>query len=373
MDDAVPVVENKKRRHFLIALNLMRGLAALAVMLSHLRGDAFVEFGALPATQHGSLTAVFFAFTRLGDEAVMVFFVLSGFLVGGQVLHRLRQRTFDLQDYGIDRATRILIPLVPACLFAAGAQSILFHEPPSMGQLIGNMVGLNELLTDTLDGDGVLWTLTYEIWFYILAGAIGYAVSQRLNVICALCLAVCVLVFATLEVNYLVFWMIGALASQLKINRFIGWLALLGAVLAVIGALLFEFAAQSKSLIPVVIVSPIVADYFICVGVSMALPFLTSEAVDARLTPIQTLATGLAAFSYTLYLTHRPTDLLLGRLFGKADSLSLHSMMLYGTRIAICLAVAVCFYFAFERNTDKVRAMLRNQDWRTLLKRTSGA
>jgi peptidoglycan/LPS O-acetylase OafA/YrhL len=371
MDDAAPVVQNKKRRHFLIALNLMRGLAALAVMLAHLRGDAFVEFAALPATQHGSLTALFFAFTRLGDEAVMVFFVLSGFLVGGQVLHRLLQRTFDLYDYGIDRATRILIPLVPACLFAAGVQSILFHEPPPIGQLIGNMVGLNELLTDTLDADGVLWTLTYEIWFYILAGALAYAASQRLNLICALCLAACVLVFATLQPNYLIFWMIGAMASLLKVNRFSGWIALLGALLSSTGALLFELAAQSKSLIPIVVVSPIVADYFICIGVSMALPFLASEAINARLIPIKNLAAGLAAFSYTLYLTHRPTDALLGRFFGKADSLSFYSMTVYGSRIAICLAVAICFYFAFERNTDKVRAMLRNQDWRTLLKRTS--
>jgi len=145
-----------------IALDLMRGLAALAVLISHLRGDSFVEYSALPASQRGIAAAVIFAATRLGGGAVLVFFVLSGFLVGGQVLARLRDGRFHLYDYAIDRVTRIFIRLIPACLFAAVAAIVVFGHPPSVGQLLANMMGLNEIVTESLDTNPVLWSLTMK-------------------------------------------------------------------------------------------------------------------------------------------------------------------------------------------------------------------
>jgi len=81
----------------------------------------------------------------------MVSFVLSGFLVGGQVLARVRDDRFQLYDYATDRATRIFIPLIPACLFSAVASIVVFGHPPPLGQLLANMVGLNEIVTESLD------------------------------------------------------------------------------------------------------------------------------------------------------------------------------------------------------------------------------
>jgi peptidoglycan/LPS O-acetylase OafA/YrhL len=57
---------------------------------------------------------IFFAATRLGGEAVLLFFVLSGFLVGGRIIRRAKSRTFSLKDYSVDRCSRILLPLIPA-------------------------------------------------------------------------------------------------------------------------------------------------------------------------------------------------------------------------------------------------------------------
>jgi len=55
-------------RSQIVALDLLRGLAALAVVLSHLRGSSFVEFGALPFAQQTISVAGFFAATRLGAD-----------------------------------------------------------------------------------------------------------------------------------------------------------------------------------------------------------------------------------------------------------------------------------------------------------------
>jgi peptidoglycan/LPS O-acetylase OafA/YrhL len=343
-----------------IALDLMRGLAALAVLFSHLRGDAFVEYGALPASQRGIATALIFAATRLGGEAVLVFFVLSGFLVGGQVLARLRDGRFQLYDYAIDRATRIFIPLIPACLFAAVAAIIVFGHPPPIGQLLANMIGLNEIVTESLDTNPVLWSLTYEIWFYVLAGVLACIAVKRIDAITGLLLAICAVVFAILKTRYLVFWILGACISTVRIDvRFRAPLALVGAFAALVGWVLNQLTMDSRSLPIVVHLPSIVAESFIAIGVVMALPYLTDESANAHLARIKGLAAALAAFSYTLYLTHRPTDAMLDLYFGKSELLSIQSFAYYGCRVAICLIVAAGFYFAFERNTGVVRQILR--------------
>jgi peptidoglycan/LPS O-acetylase OafA/YrhL len=143
-------------------------------MFVHVRGGSFVEFSALPPEQRNTLVAVLFGLTRLGQEAVMVFFVLSGFLVGGQIIGRSRKGSFDLTTYAIDRCTRIFLPLIPACVLTAIVSSVVFGQSISLLQLAANMSGMNDIIAPTLGYNLPLWSLSYEIWFYIGGGALGY-------------------------------------------------------------------------------------------------------------------------------------------------------------------------------------------------------
>lgn len=344
-----------------IALDLMRGLAALVVLISHLRGDCFVEYGALPASQHSALTALFFAATRTAYEAVIVFFVLSGFVVGGDVLARVREGRFQIFDYGLDRSTRILIPLIPACLFAAAVAFVLSNNVPSVGQVVANMVGLNEVVTESLAANAVLWSLAYEIWFYISAGAVAYVASQRPNAASILTIIVCVIVFTILKTHYLIFWMLGACASLLVETRFKRTSFVIGIVLLLAGSLFHQLAADSRSVTSVAYIPPLAAEFLVCVGIAMTLPLLVTSSVNQLLTPIGLWVGALAAFSYTLYLTHRPANTMLASMFGRADAISAQSLFHFGLRVLICLAVAACFYLCFERNTSKARRYLRHQ------------
>jgi peptidoglycan/LPS O-acetylase OafA/YrhL len=45
--------------------------------------STWLDYGELNAQSKGLLTQTFFLVTRMGKEAVMVFFVMSGYLVGG--------------------------------------------------------------------------------------------------------------------------------------------------------------------------------------------------------------------------------------------------------------------------------------------------
>ena len=84
-------------------LDTMRFIAAFLVLFSHSRNDFFVPFDQLPPEQRGLFAYVFYFLGRLGHEAVIVFFVLSGFLVGGRGLERIKNDSFQIGSYCIDR------------------------------------------------------------------------------------------------------------------------------------------------------------------------------------------------------------------------------------------------------------------------------
>ena len=73
-------------RGHLYWLDWLRFTAALMVVAIHSRGGTWVEWGRLTEASQTKLVAIFFAITRTGSESVLVFFVLSGFLVGGKVI-----------------------------------------------------------------------------------------------------------------------------------------------------------------------------------------------------------------------------------------------------------------------------------------------
>ncbi len=82
-------------------------------MACHFRGAFFVEYSALePGATEPVDILILFYITRLGFEAVLIFFVLSGLLVGGRAMKRLSAGTFRIKSYVVDRAVRILLPLL---------------------------------------------------------------------------------------------------------------------------------------------------------------------------------------------------------------------------------------------------------------------
>src|SRR5665647_3965432 len=98
-------------------LDLARFIAALLVALSHLRGFVFVDFYSI---DHPSLVwSAFYFATGFGHQAVMAFFVLSGFLVGGTVVSGAEAAQWSWSDYAITRMTRLWIVLHPALVLTA--------------------------------------------------------------------------------------------------------------------------------------------------------------------------------------------------------------------------------------------------------------
>lgn len=64
-------------------LNFLRWIAAFLVVVGHLRSLMFPEYSKL--VNPSIFQKIFYFITGLGHEGVIIFFVISGFLVGGGV------------------------------------------------------------------------------------------------------------------------------------------------------------------------------------------------------------------------------------------------------------------------------------------------
>ena len=336
-------------------LDLVRFLAALLVVSGHVRGTVFREYSALASDSRNLAVASFFALTRLGHEAVIVFFVLSGFLVGGRAFERIARDRFAPGQYAIDRITRIWIPLIPALLLGTAIAS----GPAGPGEWGGNLLGLQNVLVEPLGGNAPLWSLAYEIWFYALVYAVGrLAASRTMDPVALILLCLFALVFTRLDLQYLACWLIGALL-YLKPPRLARGTGLaIGAVLS--GAAVLGLQLTSDGSLRVANVPPgSRAGLEILLAIGAGIACATLARMKSRI--VGSLAPPMAAMSYTLYLTHYPLLCFMARSgWERSPLVDARALAVYGSVLAATLLVAWMLYLPFERQTGRMRAWLKS-------------
>ena len=347
-------------------LDWLRFMAAFMVMACHARGSNWVAWSQLSTPDQNWLTKVFFSLTRAGMEWVVVFFVLSGFLVGGGVIRKTREGRFDLPQFALDRATRIWVPLLPALLFSA-AVATACGLTATCAEFAGNMLGLQGVAVANFAHNEPLWSLSYEIWFYVGAGALAAIFSRRASVRLAAIMALfaTAYIFTKLSPWFLVCWTIGALsifAGRWPSPKVIAPTAL---CMALVGAALSQL--QSGTNVEGIggLSAALPSRELALVVESLGIGLLVSALV--RLPPsgqvmisLEAAGPRLAAFSYTLYLVHYPV-LGLWEHFGPAKhaGVDFRSFFCYAAEIASCFAVSLVLYFLFESRTAAVRQWLR--------------
>lgn len=352
-------------------LDWCRFLGAFAVMIVHSRAFAFANYGSIDSDQHNPFTAAFYAATRIGTQGVLVFFVLSGFLVGGKAIERFKDGSFRAGDYVIDRCSRILVPFIPALLLTVTISHVIGHEKANAGFFLGNLFFLQGITVNAYPGNEPLWSLSYEVWFYILAGSCAVLGMRGMAEKSALLIAVCsLLVFTILKPVYLFCWIIGALAwvgrPQHKSLRglFTGILLL---IYGMAGVQVFSEAQTASinaafSKYNALFISYEVAQIAFCAGCALLVQQLILRPPSGTLaTRIERAGTSLAAFSYTLYLIHNPI-LLVFQSFGlqRAARFTPTSIGFYIVLIGTSMLISWLFYLLFEKHTRSVRRWLQS-------------
>jgi len=353
-------------------LDWCRFLAAFVVVMVHARAFTFASYGSIDADQQHWITAAFYMATRIGTQGVLVFFVLSGFLVGGKAIERFRDGTFRLGEYTIDRLSRIGVPFVPVLIFTAIVAHVTEMETAKQGLFFGNLLFFQGILVEPYPSNEPLWSLSYEVWFYILAGACCFTrqknsgfLRRMLIIIAALC------VFTILKPVYLLCWLLGALAWVRRPQKF-GWGGLVtGFALAAYGMIGIQIysEAQTATINQAVsrysgyFVSSDTAQLLFCSGFALIIQqLILIQPKGNVLRQIEAYGTRLAAFSYTLYLIHNPILHILRWVgLSREKQFNTQSIIYFCGSILLCMFAAMLFYFLFEKQTNQVRLWLKKR------------
>lgn len=189
-----------------LALDLLRVFAAVGVVLVHTGTTHFSPIFALDPI--------------VGHNCVVVFFVLSGYVIA----HSTLSRPQTVASYAIARLARLYSVLLPALLISAAlliagrAINPAFyapydrgHEPLRFGL---SLVFLNESwrLSAAPPTNSPLWSLAYEFWYYVLFGAWVFARSR----LAATLVCTGIALFVGLKILLLFpIWLLGVAAQRL--------------------------------------------------------------------------------------------------------------------------------------------------------------
>ena len=92
----------------------MRAVAAVLVLIGHWRNAFFVDFANVHSFR--TIALILYIITGAGHQAVIIFFVLSGYLVGGTTLRSLQGGEWSWKRYLTHRLVRLSVVLIPALL-----------------------------------------------------------------------------------------------------------------------------------------------------------------------------------------------------------------------------------------------------------------
>lgn len=234
--------QNEDYQHSIV-ISALRSCAALQVLAAHVRGELFPGLRSLPdpTLWYQGLAFV----TGFSHMAVMVFFVLSGWLVGGGLLNRLGEPQL-LVPYAIDRFTRLWIVLIPTFILTLVLGIITGTVKPnrvsfapeneySVAAFLGNLLGLQGMAVPRFGINYSLWSLSNEIWYYVLFPLLllPFIGKSKLTKVTGLvtCAAIAYLLVDEIMLYFLI-WLLGAAFSRIHIelSRVVHFMLLIGIV-----------------------------------------------------------------------------------------------------------------------------------------------
>lgn len=357
-----------------VLISLLRGIAAIEVAAAHLRADMYPG---LRTVADPSIWFQGFAFaTGFAHHAVLVFFVISGWLVGGSLLDKIRQPD-AIASYAIDRVTRLWTVLIPTFVLtllfglatgvigAQGAGAPIAHDYSAL--VFGaNLVGLQTIVVPAFGGNFPLWSLANETWYYLLFPLLLLLFRAPRRVQRVACGTALVLLAAALPVEivgYFAIWLLGVAFSRITIEC--SATQRTGCAMLLVAQWTYYRLTGDMDAFALATVLPDLA----CSMVFLIL--LSSLQVKAAPTstlrrPLAKVGTFFAEFSFSLYVLHVPLIDLMQHWALKYWGLRqlspqepLHFAIYLGM-LTMLLAASYLSYRLFESQTYRIRRRLKH-------------
>jgi peptidoglycan/LPS O-acetylase OafA/YrhL len=339
-------------KNFSLYLDLVRFLAAILVVIAHF-------------CRHGIVSDVAKMFLpQLGREAVVIFFVLSGFVVA----YTSSEKSLSLRQYAVARCSRIysaVIPILLATIVVVLVVVQVFDKPFSGSYQLNKLylyVPLHLLfagelwnLSETPPWIVPYWSLGYEVWYYILFGTLLYARGK----VRVLLVAVLLLIMGHKLWLLLPVWASGVLLYRshkqlhMSVNgaRFAWLLTILLLVLYKATGTDDWLRAAGNAIWPFPSLKlgsadRYLADYVVCVIVYLNFLF-ARQAEFSKLQLLSVPIRAVAAYTFTLYLIHAPV-MEMWRAFYVHDNTRWSDILLLSLSIGLA-----CYLFGFVTERRK--------------------
>lgn len=361
---------------------LARWVAAAAVLLGHV--GTLVQIPDIMVAPHGPGVYAWWFLTAFAHQAVLVFFVISGFLVGGDLLRKRSLPEPFLRDYMISRFARIYVVMAPTLLFGFALDWIgrglfphsgIYDAPFFEGvynpmNMVWALLQQQSIWTIQAGTNGPLWSLACEMWYYVtfpllllpFCGAYSKGFRNA-----AFALGAVAAITISIPKSMFLFgygvWALGAfmrVAPRPIIKSVLASFALFLATITIV-----RLAARG----PLIEAHPFVASLAdvataaAFANLLLTLRFCEEGGLFAKLGSIHAR---FSDFSYSLYATHAPlvffvwagTGSLIAQDWYKRQPTPLHWGLGFGL-IGVSIAFAYGFSRLTEARTQNLRAFLR--------------
>ncbi|MCJ9429254.1 acyltransferase family protein [Kordiimonas marina] len=325
-------------RHTSVFLDISRFTAAMVVFVGHTAGHAF----------SGGL---FWQVGRYLETAVMVFFVLSGYVIG----YVTDTRETKAKDYAAARLARLYSVVLPALLLTVAADAIglsanagfYYNGPWNFGgeHLLGYLATFlyaNEFWSWPVapGSNAPFWSLSYEASYYVLFGLYFFLKGPRKW----LWLILAALLVGPSILSRLPIWLMGLGVYHLRkrIRSLPGWVAgaafILGLALVYASPLIRE--GTHRWTLP--LLRPmLISDYTDGIGFSLViLGFSTlPESIKDWVQSVAAPARYAGSLTFSLYLFHLPLIMLIAALGWFPVDSAPQRMMVFGVPLMAAVLI----------------------------------
>lgn len=211
--------------------------------------------------------------------------------------------------------------------------------------------------------------MSYEVWFYIILGALAVLLKAKKDG--KIILGLIVFVAATsvfvlgLKMHYLLIWMMGAVAYLARPKNKNKWVLLASLVGLVASILYYQLSKDTRSLEYAIEGSnneliEIIMSLMVCLLIQQVILFKPKKSITKW---VEKKMGGMAKFSYTLYLSHRIVFLWIVAFVWAKDSCQFTISGLVQFLIIIIATLFVCWllYLISERYSPAIKKYMKKQ------------
>jgi peptidoglycan/LPS O-acetylase OafA/YrhL len=315
-------------------VNILRGIAALAVVYFHLSGSA-------------DLSAKIASSGKYGFLGVELFFVISGFILP----YSMYKSGYHISSFFIFMAKRIvrIYPCYVVLIIAATALMIITKRPVlPWPPLFSHLFFLNGVLNYPWISP-VFWTLALEFQFYMIIGLFYKAIISKSAIVFILFIgAVLALSFVspgTLLPQWFGMFALGIVLfrkMELKMSPFLFW---------TLTVLLTAFIAYTNG----------PKESMACLGTLLAILYIPLK----RNTLVNRIGLWVGSISYSLYLTHWEFGRLGVAVFRHLPFIGSNEYLRLLFGLCLSILIAWLFHVMFEKSSVKLSQKIkyiRNSD-----------